>query len=168
MQPGAEFCTRVCAVTFTVRFVIFSASSQTSNNTSAGSATPTSGDTCESLHRRRELYYYEGVNLKEIGRILGITESGVCQIHSNAGRTWARLDCASRCGTERPFRWKYLSVAAASEGTGMLRTTGNRLRESPPRAWWENGGQELRESRSEGFDDHSDVLDESVAASWLA
>ena len=31
------------------------------------------------------LYYYEDLNLKEIGQILGITESRVCQIHSKAG-----------------------------------------------------------------------------------
>jgi RNA polymerase sigma factor for flagellar operon FliA len=30
------------------------------------------------------LYYYEDLNLKEIGGILGITESRVCQIHSKA------------------------------------------------------------------------------------
>lgn len=30
------------------------------------------------------LYYYEDLNLKEIGNILGITESRVCQIHSKA------------------------------------------------------------------------------------
>ena len=30
------------------------------------------------------LYYYEDLNLKEIGQILGITESRVCQIHSKA------------------------------------------------------------------------------------
>ena len=30
------------------------------------------------------LYYYEGLNLKEIGRILGVTESRVSQIHGKA------------------------------------------------------------------------------------
>ena len=30
------------------------------------------------------LYYYEDLNMKEIGGILGITESRVCQIHTNA------------------------------------------------------------------------------------
>ena len=96
MPPGAAFCPAFGGA-FTVRFVIFSASSQTSNNTSAGGATPTSGDTCESLHRRRELYYYEDLNLKEIGHILGITESRVCQIHSKAvGRLRARLCFAVR------------------------------------------------------------------------
>ncbi|MAB88982.1 MAG: FliA/WhiG family RNA polymerase sigma factor [Planctomycetes bacterium] len=29
------------------------------------------------------LYYYEGLTMKEIGRILDLTESRVCQIHSN-------------------------------------------------------------------------------------
>ncbi len=41
------------------------------------------------------LYYYEDLNLKEIGHILGITESRVCQIHSKAvGRLRARLRSA--------------------------------------------------------------------------
>ena len=30
------------------------------------------------------LYYYEDLNMKEIGNILGITESRVCQIHTKA------------------------------------------------------------------------------------
>ena len=30
------------------------------------------------------LYYYEDLNMKEIGKILGITESRVCQIHTKA------------------------------------------------------------------------------------
>lgn len=30
------------------------------------------------------LYYYDELNLKEIGKVLGITESRVCQIHSQA------------------------------------------------------------------------------------
>ncbi len=43
------------------------------------------------------LYYYEDLNLKEIGHILGITESRVCQIHSKAvGRLRARLRFAVR------------------------------------------------------------------------
>jgi RNA polymerase sigma factor for flagellar operon FliA len=41
------------------------------------------------------LYYYEDLNLKEIGQILGITESRVCQIHSKAvARLRARLRSA--------------------------------------------------------------------------
>ena len=30
------------------------------------------------------LYYYDDLNMKEIGNILGITESRVCQIHTKA------------------------------------------------------------------------------------
>ncbi|MFP6639191.1 MAG: sigma-70 family RNA polymerase sigma factor, partial [Myxococcota bacterium] len=30
------------------------------------------------------LYYYEDLNMREIGSILGITESRVCQIHTKA------------------------------------------------------------------------------------
>ena len=38
------------------------------------------------------LYYYEDLNMKEIGGILGITESRVCQIHTKAvGRLRSRL-----------------------------------------------------------------------------
>jgi RNA polymerase sigma factor for flagellar operon FliA len=30
------------------------------------------------------LYYYEGLTLAEIGQVLGLTESRVCQIHTKA------------------------------------------------------------------------------------
>ena len=30
------------------------------------------------------LYYYEGLTLAEIGNVLGVTESRVCQIHTKA------------------------------------------------------------------------------------
>ena len=30
------------------------------------------------------LYYYEGLTLAEIGRVLGVTESRICQIHTKA------------------------------------------------------------------------------------
>ena len=30
------------------------------------------------------LYYYEGLTLAEIGEVLGVTESRVCQIHTKA------------------------------------------------------------------------------------
>ena len=37
-------------------------------------------------------YYYEDLNMKEIGGILGITESRVCQIHTKAvGRLRSKL-----------------------------------------------------------------------------
>jgi RNA polymerase sigma factor for flagellar operon FliA len=38
------------------------------------------------------LYYYEDLNMKEIGNVLGITESRVCQIHTKAvGRLRSKL-----------------------------------------------------------------------------
>jgi len=40
--------------------------------------------------------------------------------------------------------------------------------ENSAQNWWENGGRELWESLSEGFEDSSVVLDESVAGSWIA
>jgi len=30
------------------------------------------------------LYYYEGMTLREIGQILGVTEARVCQLHTQA------------------------------------------------------------------------------------
>lgn len=36
------------------------------------------------------------------------------------------------------------------------------------RIWWENGGQDLWDGITEGFDGSSVVLDESIADSWLA
>ena len=45
-------------------------------------------DTIGSLPEKERLvisfYYYEDLNMKEIGGILGITESRVCQIHTKA------------------------------------------------------------------------------------
>jgi RNA polymerase sigma factor for flagellar operon FliA len=45
-------------------------------------------DTISSLPQKERLvvslYYYEDLNMKEIGNILGITESRVCQIHTKA------------------------------------------------------------------------------------
>lgn len=45
----------------------------------------------EGLHQLKEkdslilnLYYYEGLTLKEIGKILGVSESRVCQLHGRA------------------------------------------------------------------------------------
>ena len=46
-------------------------------------------DTIGSLPEKERLvislYYYEDLNMKEIGNILGITESRVCQIHTKSG-----------------------------------------------------------------------------------
>ena len=53
-------------------------------------------DTISSLPEKERLvislYYYEDLNMKEIGSILGITESRVCQIHTKAtARLGAKL-----------------------------------------------------------------------------
>ncbi|HLT57471.1 MAG TPA: RNA polymerase sigma factor WhiG [Limnochordales bacterium] len=46
------------------------------------------GQVIESLPERERLvvtlYYYEGLTLKEIGRVLGVSESRVCQLHTKA------------------------------------------------------------------------------------
>lgn len=45
------------------------------------------------------LYYDEDMNLKEIGEVLGVTESRVCQLHSQA---IARLRAATQVGEDAP------------------------------------------------------------------
>jgi len=40
-----------------------------------------------------ELYYHEGLNMKEVGAVMGVTESRVCQLHAQAA---ARLRVALR------------------------------------------------------------------------
>jgi RNA polymerase sigma factor for flagellar operon FliA len=48
------------------------------------------------------LYYYEGLTLAEIGQVLGVTESRVCQIHTKAIlQLRSRLSAADREGTVR-------------------------------------------------------------------
>jgi RNA polymerase sigma factor for flagellar operon FliA len=46
------------------------------------------GDAIEKLPERERLvialYYYEGLTLKEIGQVLGVTESRISQMHSKA------------------------------------------------------------------------------------
>jgi RNA polymerase sigma factor for flagellar operon FliA len=47
------------------------------------------------------LYYYEGLTLAEIGRVLGVTESRVCQIHTKGIlQLRARLLAPLRRGAE--------------------------------------------------------------------
>ena len=43
-------------------------------------------DLAEKMQQVLSLYYCENMNLKEIGQILGVTESRVCQIHGEATR----------------------------------------------------------------------------------
>jgi flagellar biosynthesis protein FlhG len=45
----------------------------------------------ERERRVLELYYHEGLNMKEVGAVLGVTESRVCQVHAQAA---ARLRAA--------------------------------------------------------------------------
>jgi RNA polymerase sigma factor for flagellar operon FliA len=58
----------------------------------------------ESLPEREKLvmalYYDEDLNLKEIGEVLGVTESRVCQLHSQA---IARLRAATQLGEAVPL-----------------------------------------------------------------
>jgi RNA polymerase sigma factor for flagellar operon FliA len=65
------------------------------------------------------LYYYEGLTLAEIGQILGVTESRVCQIHTKAvlqlrARLSERDPDAQSLGTVRPGGRRGRSKAAAS------------------------------------------------------
>ena len=59
----------------------------------------------EALPEREKLvmamYYDEDMNLKEIGEVLGVTESRVCQLHSQAV---ARLRAAMQVGAEAPIK----------------------------------------------------------------
>jgi RNA polymerase sigma factor FliA len=43
-------------------------------------------DLPEKMQQVLSLYYCENLNLKEIGQVLGVTESRVCQIHGEATR----------------------------------------------------------------------------------
>ena len=45
----------------------------------------------ERMQQVLALYYSEDLNLREIGQVLGVTESRVCQIHSEATRRLRRL-----------------------------------------------------------------------------
>jgi RNA polymerase sigma factor for flagellar operon FliA len=60
------------------------------------------GDAIRSLPEREalvmSLYYEEELNLKEIGEVLGVTESRVCQIHGQAlSRVRARVQAETGC-----------------------------------------------------------------------
>ena len=63
----------------------------------------------ERERRVLELYYHEGLNMKEVGAVLGITESRVCQLHSQAA---SRLRTALRKRT----RIALLTVDASRAG----------------------------------------------------
>ena len=40
--------------------------------------------------------------------------------------------------------------------------------ENTSKEWWEEGGRDLWEGMLEGFDNHSVLLERSIAESWLA
>lgn len=63
----------------------------------------------ERERRVMELYYHEELNMKEVGAILGVTESRVCQLHSQAAsrlRNYlrARLHASAGRGSRRSPR----------------------------------------------------------------
>ena len=77
------------------------ATARRSGNDSRTSARPRPGDALDDEETRQllarvihtlaereqivvTLYYYEGLTLAEIGLVLGVTESRICQLHSKA------------------------------------------------------------------------------------
>jgi RNA polymerase sigma factor FliA len=72
----------------------------------------------ESLPEREKmvmaLYYDEDMNLKEIGEVLGVTESRVCQLHSQA---IARLRAATQIGAMAPVVKRRGRRPKAGQGT---------------------------------------------------
>ena len=80
------------------------------------------------------LYYYEDLNMKEIGEILGITESRVCQIHTKSVlRLRAKLkNLLDRCaGASEPTA--ALGRAERVAASFSTRTTTTVTLSSPPR-----------------------------------
>jgi len=66
--------------------------------------------------RVMELYYRSELNMKEVGAVLGVTESRVCQLHAQAA---ARLRVAM-CARTTPSR-AAMTGPRAAEGTGRKR-----------------------------------------------
>ncbi|MCP3980613.1 MAG: FliA/WhiG family RNA polymerase sigma factor [bacterium] len=59
----------------------------------------------ERERRVLELYYHEGLNMKEVGAVLGVTESRVCQLHSQAaGRLRVALEARLHVPPEQTDR----------------------------------------------------------------
>jgi RNA polymerase sigma factor for flagellar operon FliA len=71
------------------------------------------------------MYYYGGLTLTEIGRVLGVTESRVCQIHTKALRHLRSKLADSPDGSERSDRARAMSPPTRrSPSTRTRRTTG--------------------------------------------
>jgi Sigma-70, region 4 len=62
------------------------------------------------------MYYYDGLTLTEIGQVLGVTESRVCQIHTKALRQ-LRSKLADRPETARVNPAQTASAPGTREGT---------------------------------------------------
>jgi hypothetical protein len=73
------------------------------------------------------LYYYEGLTLAEIGDILGVTESRVCQIHTKAVlQLRAKLaDRPEAAGRRTPTPKTKSPAGTGGEGSGR-RTAGTK------------------------------------------
>ena len=96
------------------------------------------------------MYYYDGLTLTEIGQVLGVTESRVCQIHTKALRqlrskladrpeTVTASDSAARADGSGRVRCRSVTPAASREltrrpGRGVLRRAlpGNRAKTVHP------------------------------------
>ena len=68
------------------------------------------------------LYYYEGLTLAEIGEVLGVTESRVCQIHTKAVLQLALA--ARRPAALDPGRCRRLSGRTAPAARAALALAG--------------------------------------------
>jgi RNA polymerase sigma factor for flagellar operon FliA len=51
------------------------------------------------------LYYYEGLTLAEIGQVLGVTESRVCQMHTKAGSSSGPRALQTAAAQFESVRW---------------------------------------------------------------
>ena len=60
-----------------------------------------------------ELYYHSELNMKEIGAVMAITESRVCQVHGQAA---ARLRAALHARMHAPKQWVMVANAGRGEG----------------------------------------------------
>ncbi len=79
----------------------------------------------------------------------GASEAGSARLDARATWEGSRLSAL-------PARWGEVVVRISVDF------------EHPSRAWWENGGQELWDGITEGFEETKVVLDDDLAASWLA